>query len=73
MTLDGGAAGLQRIRRRKSARDLLQKALYTVGLASSPLTQPRSQAEASLLQNAGTCVPPTPAAQGVVALGARKL
>ena len=54
-----GAVGLHFIRRRKSARDLLQKALYTVGLASSPLTQSRSQAEEALLRDAGMLAPHT--------------
>ncbi|CAK0780533.1 hypothetical protein CVIRNUC_005084 [Coccomyxa viridis] len=42
--------GLCTIRRRKSARNLLQKALYTVGLASSPLPRSPSQTQ-TLLQN----------------------
>ena len=50
LSADLAVAGLRPIRRRKSARDLLQKALYTVGLASSPLTG--LPAEERLLQGA---------------------
>lgn len=64
LSADLAVAGLRPIRRRKSARDLLQKALYTVGLASSPLRG--SPAEERLLQGAGvSALPPSSVATGL--------
>ena len=67
----GTAAGLYTIRRRKSARDLLQKALYTVGLASSPLPRLPSQTQTLSQTEGDSTHPATPLS--VLALPSRAL